>query len=133
MTTALAFSQDRLNVLEQALEIKVVTPMEAEAYNLTLPPESSIAEEKSPYIDTSNCSAPLQKKTNEQLIAICHQQQQRISSFTNMINHLSSTCADFQQILLNKGLLSEHDTKSFVPITDTLDKQIESCLNSFPQ
>ena len=133
LTSVLAFSQDRLSVLEKALDIKVVTPMDAVIHNQALSSESSIAEEKYPHIDASNCSAPLQRKTNEQLITICHQQQQRISSFTNVINSLSSTCADFQQVLLNKGLLNSQDVRSFAPITDTLDKQIESCIGSFPQ
>jgi hypothetical protein len=71
------------------------------------------------------------EKTNEELVLICHKQQLRISSFTAAINELSNTCADFQQVLLNKGLLSKHDTHTFVPITKTLDNHIESQLNGF--
>jgi hypothetical protein len=133
LTSSLAFSLDRLSVIEKALDINVVTPQDAAEHNNALPPESSPADEKYPHIDASNCVTPLQKKKNEQLITICHRQQRRISSFTTAINSLSSTCADFQQILLNKGLMSEHDVKSFAPITDTLDRNIESCLGSFPQ
>jgi len=133
LTSNLAFSQDRLSVIEKALDINVVTPQDATEHNDALPPESSPADEKYPHIDASKCVTPLQKKTNEQLITICHRQQRRISSFTTAINSLASTCADFQQILLTKGLMSEHDVKSFAPITDTLDRNIESCLSSFPQ
>jgi hypothetical protein len=133
LTSNLAFSQDRLCVIEKALDIKVVTPQEADEFNNALPSESTPADEKYPHIDVSNCVTPLQKQTNEQLITICHRQQRRISSFTAAINSLSSTCADFQQILLSKGLMSEHDVKSFAPITETLDRNIESCLSSFPQ
>ena len=133
LTSSLAFSQDRLSIIEKALDIKVVTPQEASEHNNALSPESSLAEEKYPHIDASHCITPLQKQTNEQLITVCHRQQRRISSFTSAINSLSSTCADFQQILLTKGLMSEHDAKSFTPITDTLDRSIEGCLGSFPQ
>ena len=74
---------------------------------------------------------PTYKKTNEELILICHKQQLRISSFTAAINELSNTCADFQQILLNKDLMSEHDVRIFALITKTLDNHIESRINGF--
>src|SRR5687768_502763 len=67
LTSSLAFSQDRLSVIEKALDIKVVTPQDADEFNKALPLESSPADEKYPHIDASNCVTPLQKQTNEQL------------------------------------------------------------------
>src|SRR3954469_18654549 len=131
LMSIITFSQERIVAMEKALNIKVITPTDAESYNNSLPDDASAADEKIAHIDTTECATALQKKTNEELVLICHKQQLRISSFTAAINELSNTCADFQQVLLNKGLLSEHDTRTFALITKTLDNYIESRLNGF--
>jgi len=102
-------------------------------HNNNLPDTASPADEIHSHIDTSKCSAHLQTQTNDQLIAICKQQQTRISEFTTVINELKSTCADFQQVLLNKGLLGNLEARDFTPLNATLDRQIECSFGGFPK
>src|SRR4051794_13744158 len=75
LCSAFKFLQSRLEVVEKALNIKVITSQEAETFNDTLPDTATKADTKSAFIDTSLCIAYLQSKTNEQLIAIYQKQQ----------------------------------------------------------
>ena len=70
----------------------MITPLEAAVHNNALLETATKADEIYPHIDASYCSAHLQKAINEQLIAICQQQQQHIFSFTPLLNNLINTC-----------------------------------------
>jgi hypothetical protein len=126
------FSQQRLAVVEKALDIQVVTPTEADDFNDKLPDSATEADKKFPHINTDLCTAHLQKKSNDQLILICQKQQQRISQFTPILNQLLRSCHDLQTTLLNKNILSKHDTQIFEPLNDDFDKALERCIGSFP-
>ena len=90
----LKFTVQRVQSMEASLNIKVVTPVEAESRNLN--EDIMKYDEVVPSIDTSSSVIIQQRKTIEELKAVNKMQQNRLKTLLLLSIHLSSPVALFK-------------------------------------
>ena len=130
LMSTLAFTVKRVESIEKSLNIKVITPVEADSHNLNI---GEMEDEIEPHIDTSATMIANQQKTINGLRGINEMHQKRLRSFTGTVNTLVQSCAAFQSILIQNNLLPQDKANNIFPLGVTFDDDIESYINELPK
>ena len=130
MMKILSFTVKRIEAIEALLNIKVITPIEADCLNED--PVRMKYDEVEPSINTSSSIIIQQRKTIDGLKSINQMHQNRLKSFTNVVNTLVKSCATFQSILIAKDLLPKDCANNLFPLGDAFDSDVDSFLNELP-
>ena len=130
MMKTLSFTVKRVEAMEASLNIKVITPIEADCLNDD--PERMEFDEVEPSINTSSSIIAQQSKTIDGLKSINQMHQNRLKSFTTVVNTLVKSCATFQSILIAKDLLPKDCANNLFPLGDAFDSDVDSFLNELP-
>lgn len=134
LVKSLNFTVQCVAAIENSMNIKVVTPSEAEAANLNKDEaESMTCDEIEPKIDTSSSIIVQQRKTIEGLKSVNQMHQNRLKSFTLTVNTLVKSCAAFQSILVQNNMLPKDLTNNMFPLGDAFDSDVDQYLRDLPQ
>ena len=117
----LNFTVQRVQKVEASLNIKVVTPLEAECRNLNEDPETMDDGEIEPSIDTFSSVIVKQRKTIDGLKCLNEMHQNRLKSFTTTVNTLVRSCAAFQSILIENDMLPKDSAQNLFTIEEAFD------------
>jgi hypothetical protein len=120
--------------IEKSMNIKVVTPSEADAKNLERDDaENMTCDEIEPKIDTSSSIIVQQRKTIEGLKSVNQMHQNRLKSFIMTVNTLVKSCTAFHSILVQNKLLPKELANNMFPLGDAFDSDVEQYLKELPQ
>jgi len=134
LVKSLDFTVQRVAAIEQSMNIKVVTPFEAESINLKKDDaESMTCDEIEPSIDTSSSIIVQQRKTINGLKSVNQMHQNRLKSFTLTVNTLVKSCAAFQSILVQNNMLPKDLANNMFPLGDAFDSDVDQYLKDLPQ
>src|SRR5215216_5537343 len=85
LVSTVAFTVKRVESMEQSLNIKVVTAVEAKTHNLH---SDEMIDHMEPHIDISSSTIVRQRKTIDGLCSVNEMHQKRLKSFTSIVNTL---------------------------------------------
>ena len=126
----LNFTITRVKAVEDSLQIKVVTPLEADLKNCD--PETMEFDKVEPSIDTSASIIIQQRKTIDGLRNLNEMHQYRLKSFTTTVNTLVKSCATFQSILIQNNMLPKDLANTLFPLGDAYDSDVGNYLKELP-
>jgi hypothetical protein len=126
LMTNLAFTINRIESIEQTLNIKVITPNEADTHNLNA---EEMDDEIEPSINSSASTIVKQQKIIDGLRSINEMHQSRLTSFTTTVNTLAQSCVTFQNILIKNNLLPQENANNIFPLGVAFDDDVKRYIN----